>query len=1001
MTRGSKSGQSSNRNQLAAARALKAQQTPSVEDVLAQAQSELAKTCEKLQIEIEQSSKLSHVVQQEKEHSAQLSTALDAERSRVAELSSALDTERALSVQLSSALDAEIVHSKELYKKIRVEKRARQRGQQRKVLLEKKIQELKAADLGRYDELKKVTSNASKTIDALLKLEQENSSLHHELLKALERCVTETSEAQEKRAEMSDKLKASRTVTRKLEKQCRQAKAVKERAVQRMKEKIQKERSVHSLFHKGTYTQDTRDLIRLLVQAGCSKEHVGGVICAVLKVARISVKDVVSRRTVSRVIDEGYIAAQIQLGYEMENAKSMTFSGDGTTHRATQFNARHVNYKVETNASDGSKITEHTTRLLGVHSALDGSSEQSVQTWKDILAGITDIYNQSPLKQREGGLFRVVDIFFKLAGVHSDHCAKEKKDAKLLEKEKASAMYQSLGEDVITESSNQDLQPAYLEARRAMIESVGGLKKWNGLSASAQAEKEAGMLEHLVVKLGKDKFEELDKDEQRILKLFIWAGCGCHKDLNTVRGGNLAMMAWWDANNIPGPVLLANKDNKAVLKSHKSESDEVDFAQDRALNVTSRGGVKATKLAGDIFNNKDDKKGYHDDFRWWWTKNVRENFTFPDTSNTRFQSYCEAAACLLLHLEQFIKFLEYIRDKKSNKQFSNMEQNLWNALHCTPTRTELAVLALYAQAVTHPYMKVVRAPGTERVNMLDLGPLHDKVYKHIMRIAQDPNFLIGPAVTFEMGAMDGKQWERPDVLHAIWALAPTLPYLKPVLVAFFEEAGKTWKRFTSEFAPGGLIDEATIEEKDLAWMPPTNDANEGALGAFRVLMRRQPQLSLLQYNAQAMFKKNKTQKFMQDKFQAEDHQFIRQMARSLDSHGEEAKRKRMLVEHNEARIQKRKAVSEKRKNDAADKAERIAAIPLIFDKEEIVKLRGQKLKDHLLAFQQAGAPHLGGITVRSTVQQIRVALQKAVESFHDGVWVPKGVELDSGSDWEE
>jgi len=71
-------------------------------------------------------------------------------------------------------------------------------------------------------------------------------------------------------------------------------------------------------------------------------------------------------------------------------------------------------------------------------------------------------------------------------------------------------------------------------------------------------------------------------------------------------------------------------------------------------------------------------------------------------------------------------------------------------------------------------------------------------------------------------------------------MASQLPYLQPLLVAFCKGAAETWKRFTSEFAPGGLIDEATVEEKDLAWMPPTNDVNEGALGSFWVLMRRQP-----------------------------------------------------------------------------------------------------------------------------------------------------------------
>ena len=48
-------------------------------------------------------------------------------------------------------------------------------------------------------------------------------------------------------------------------------------------------------------------------------------------------------------------------------------------------------------------------------------------------------------------------------------------------------------------------------------------------------------------------------------------------------------------------------------------------------------------------------------------------------------------------------------------------------------------------------------------------------------------------------------------------------------MAFFTGAANTWERFISEFAEGGLIDEATTEEKDLAWLPAVNDENEGAL----------------------------------------------------------------------------------------------------------------------------------------------------------------------------
>ena len=89
-----------------------------------------------------------------------------------------------------------------------------------------------------------------------------------------------------------------------------------------------------------------------------------------------------------------------------------------------------------------------------------------------------------------------------------------------------------------------------------------------------------------------------------------------------------------------------------------------------------------------------------------------------------------------------------------------------------------------------------------------------------------------------------------------------LPYFKDLLVAFFTGAANTWEQFTSEFAEGGLIDEVTAEERDLAWLPATNDENEGALGSFWQLMSQQPQLTLLNHNALAMFYKNNTQAFM-------------------------------------------------------------------------------------------------------------------------------------------
>jgi len=83
--------------------------------------------------------------------------------------------------------------------------------------------------------------------------------------------------------------------------------------------------------------------------------------------------------------------------------------------------------------------------------------------------------------------------------------------------------------------------------------------------------------------VGETEYGTLSEEEQRSLDFFIWVGCGCHKDLNTVKGGNVAMMAWWLENDIEGPILLANKDNAAVLQRIQSEADVTPIEQ-RAID---------------------------------------------------------------------------------------------------------------------------------------------------------------------------------------------------------------------------------------------------------------------------------------------------------------------------------------------------------------------------------------------------------------------------------
>ena len=86
--------------------------------------------------------------------------------------------------------------------------------------------------------------------------------------------------------------------------------------------------------------------------------------------------------------------------------------------------------------------------------------------------------------------------------------------------------------------------------------------------------------------------------------------------------------------------------------------------QQHAFDKTQSGGIKATQLAGALFNHKDDKKGHHDVFCFQWSQNIGGEVTFPDTSNIRFQSHCEAAA-ILVYLENFISFfLNMLKQRK-------------------------------------------------------------------------------------------------------------------------------------------------------------------------------------------------------------------------------------------------------------------------------------------------------------------------------------------------
>ena len=93
------------------------------------------------------------------------------------------------------------------------------------------------------------------------------------------------------------------------------------------------------------------------------------------------------------------------------------------------------------------------------------------------------------------------------------------------------------------------------------------------------------------------------------------------------------MVAWWAEAGLTGPVKLMNHDNTAAAVAGSSTACE------RAINVSGAGGVKATTLAGAIFNNKDDKKGQQDTLQAFLITKLGYSISFPDTSNICYHSH--------------------------------------------------------------------------------------------------------------------------------------------------------------------------------------------------------------------------------------------------------------------------------------------------------------------------------------------------------------------------
>ncbi|KAG1764536.1 hypothetical protein EDD22DRAFT_1018747 [Suillus occidentalis] len=172
--------------------------------------------------------------------------------------------------------------------------------------------------------------------------------------------------------------------------------------------------------------------------------------------------------------------------------------------------------------------------------------------------------------------------------------------------------------------------------------------------------------------------------------------------------------------------------------------------------------------------------------------------------------------------------------------------------------------------------------------------------------------------------------------------------------AFLGGALETWERFTEEFAAGGLIASSSAEERELAAMPTTNDANEGMLGMWRRHSRDKPSLTVGHFSNQAAFARNETQDFMNALFIDEDHAHIRKEARRIDTSGIEKHRRDAVIQYKKTVAEENHKKEAERHAKKTSVAEYFSALEIVVDNALLNTMLDQLIKDQLELHRRLG-----------------------------------------------
>ena len=165
-------------------------------------------------------------------------------------------------------------------------------------------------------------------------------------------------------------------------------------------------------------------------------------------------------------------------------------------------------------------------------------------------------------------------------------------------------------------------------------------------------------------------------------------------------------------------------------------------------------------------------------------------------------------------------------------------------------------------------------------------------------------------------------------------------------------------------------------------------------------MHYKPQTTLHKFNAQAMYRRNNTQEFMEKEFTEDDHKFVMRKAQEVDASGLEKKRRKEFITHAEKRVKEKRIRQRENERKKSKRNAQLAQVVPNYFKDKVKDIKGAALKDQVAYFRLAGA-ELPKASLLQKADAKRDALRAAIDKYVAGKWIPKVIVFNLGNDSEE